>query len=281
MKNLTNNFFLILLISGLVLLLSGCPPDPSQNNLNAPDQNVSNENASTNEEVDVAYKKCDEKIDTKFIQSIIDRLPPKIKNQFGNNIDFSFKDNVLTFEGKIEGKGNFYKLLESLDKYQGDDCIRKISLVGKGDNADFEWHIDPSSGDVTPCSESDIKNAIDNSPAKDQIGKNLMYKIKKQEKLLEFENYIYGKGKFRGLMDKIVKYEGKNCVSKIVFKKGSDDSDRKELISKGFDWQICEDGQCECYGGCAPCPCMIPVDVNKNTNSNQNRNSNSENSDSN
>lgn len=283
MKNLTNKLLVILMFSGLVLLLSGCPPDPSQNNRNAPNQNVSNENVPTNENKDVAYKKCDEKLDTKFIQSIIDRLPAKIKNQFGRNISFSYRDHVLTFEGYIEGKGNLYKLLDNLGKYQGDNCIREIFLVGKGDNIDFEWRIDRSSGDVTPCREADVKTAIEESPAKKQLGKNLSYKLNFAEKSLEFEGHIYGKGKFRGLIDRIIKYEGKNCVSKIVFKKGAEDSDKKELIDPEFHWQICEDGQCECYGGCAPCPCMIPIDtnVNKNTNSNQNGNSNSENSASN
>lgn len=279
MKNLTTKLFLTLLISGLALLLSGCPPDPEQNNRNAPNENVSNENTSTNEEVDVAYKKCDEKVDTKLIQSIIDRLPPKIKNQFGNNIEFSYADNVLTFEGYIEGKGNLHKLLENFRNYQGDNCIRVISLVGKEDsNADFEWRVDRSSGDMTPCRDADVKTAIDNSPAKEQLGKNLRYNFNSAQKSIDFEGYIFGKGKFRGLMNDIVRYEGKNCVSKIVFKRGSDDSKKENLYSASFYWQICEDGQCECYGGCAPCPCLVPVDVNKNTNSNQTGNSNSDNS---
>lgn len=278
MKHQTNKILVVLFIAGLALLLSGCPPDPADNNRNAPDQNTSSENTAENAEKDVAYKKCSEEVDPELIKSIIDRLPSKIKNQFRNNIEYKYdtEDHTLIFSGYLEGKGNLYKLIDSFRKYQGDACIRKILLVGAEDSTDFEWRIDPGSGDVSPCREADVKKAIDDGPAKQQIGKNLRYTY--SEKTITFENYIYGKGKFSGMIDKIVKYEGKNCVSKIVFKGNSEEDDKKELLAQGFGWQICEDGQCECFGGCAPCPCMIPIDANKETNSSQNANSNASNS---
>lgn len=271
---------------GFVLLLSGCPADPSQNNQNNSNQNTLNENVSSNTESSdkLAYKKCKEQVNEEVIRDIINSLPSDLRSQFGNNIDFKWdplpEQRTLTFTGYIEGKGNFYKLIERFGKYEGADCIKVISLVGKNEGENFVWKVSPSSGDVTPCIESEVKDAVIKGPAANQIGKNLIYNYDRNNRTLEFENYIYGKGKLSGLMDKLVKYEGKNCVKEIVFRKGTQNSDQS-MLAAGFRWQVCEGGQCECAGGCAPCPCSEPIDVNTNTNRNTNSNENTNSSNSN
>jgi hypothetical protein len=277
MKKQTNRMLVMFIIAGFVLLGIGCTTDTSQNNQNISNQNTSNEKASDNAESssELESKRCKENVDDKVIQSIIDGLTPAIRSQFRNNINYNWdsEEQVLTFSGYIEGKGSLYKLLESFRNYEGGNCIKVISLVGKNTGENFVWKVSPSSGDVTPCRESDVIDAITKGDVKDQIGKNLIYNYDKDARTLTFENYIYGKGKFRGLMSGLNKYEGKNCIKEIIFEKGTQNSDQT-VLAAGFVWRVCEGGQCECAGGCAPCPCLVPVDVNTNTNTSSNTNSN-------
>lgn len=276
MRNQMNRMLVILVLTGFGLLLGGCPGKPPQSNQNAPNQNASGQNT----EPEALDKEC-ESVSEKDIEDMIKTLSPELRQQFSDkDIEFDYvpAEKRLIFTGRVKGQGLLYELLDKLDKFQSKKCIIVMSFVGK-ESSDFEWQLPSTPGPIELCTKASVDGAVLIGSVKEQIEdeKNLKYNFDLSKKQAEFKNFIYGKKEFSKLMNRLRQYEKKGCVEKVIFMK--DPVDRKDLYARqGFEWQICDGGQCSCDGDCKPCTlCGQTIDVNSNKNLNTNRTANNSN----
>jgi hypothetical protein len=267
---------LVVLIS-LVLLGIGCVTETpqnsevSKNNQNASNQNSPNQNSSNNNATPPPL--CTGNIDEKVLKDEIDKLPAPLKNQFKEvnsqtgTISLSYKERALTFNGYITGMAsNLSQLINTYDRFRGEDCVRIVYFEGATASEDFEWRPEKLPNPPGDCKKS-VDDIINNSSVKDQINKNLFYDFNEQTKVLTFSGHLNdkpGNGRLTSLLMQLNQPMINGCISKIVFAQDTK-SAPKPMAEAAFDWQICEGGLVECNGECVLPPCG-GSDANTNAN---------------
>ncbi len=180
-------------------------------------------------------------------------MPKDLQDQFARGtISYSFTPDTITFKGFIQGDGkNLKDLLKKFEKYRGKTCVSRISFEGQNGKGNFEWR--PAVPAPKPTSACDVDNAINNGVFKDQIGENFTFNYNPDSRELEFKGQFgdnKGKGRFVKLIDELESFMNNGCISKINFVR-ADTKDK--LFNPGFEWQLCENGMCECNGTCVDC----------------------------
>lgn len=273
MKNQTNRILVLFLIMGFVLLFSGCPADPSQNNQNRSNQNTANQNTSNDELTadELAPPPPCTSVSEQDIRDEIPRLPNPLKQQFDNgNITWSYDgpNHELIFKGYVYGNGvNLRSLLTRFNKFRGERCLWKVVFQGNPDTTNFEWRPDPNSPAPTPPNvcKKDVDDEIKNGILKSQLNHNLWFDFDESTKILTLTGYIGDKpqnGRFNAFIGQLQKFMRNGCISKIIFEPKQPATGRV-LVNRGFGWQICEYPECERNGICVQC---LVNDANTNSN---------------
>lgn len=258
---------LLVVLLAFVLLGIGCMTETPQNdainknNQNSSNQNASDQNSSANTTPPPACKSVSEE----QLKAEINKLPAQLRDQFKEvnpqtgTISLNYKAPALTFNGYITGMAsNLSQLINTYDKFRGEDCVRIVYFEGATASEDFEWRPEKLPKPPEDCKKS-VDDIINNSSVKDQINKNLFYDYdKKEPKVLFFSGHIDDKpssnGRFTSLLAQLNQPMINGCISKIVFAKDTKLAP-KPMAEAAFSWQICEGGLVECKGECVNPPC--------------------------
>jgi hypothetical protein len=274
MKNQTSKV-LALIIIGFILISIGCSGNVPQNNQSNSNSDLSNQNNSDKEiDKDKNLSMC-----TEVESKIIGALPKDVAKQLNKNLYLSYStgSQVLTLSGEIYVDYNSWqKFIATLDNFRSEDCVRVISFQGKTVNKKFKWcptnECKTESPDyVNKCNKITVIDPIFNkSSVSDQINiyNNLSQKYNTgNDGILPIIGVVKDKPNsktFSSLFADLLKIE--SCITNITLEPNSENMNNN-LLKQGFEWQICEGGQCECNGRCISCndSCVRKID-NTNTN---------------
>lgn len=278
MKIKMNKLPFTILILGLFLFIAGCPGDSSSN----PNDPAKTENSAADQTPPAAGEGAEatdaggrqkrgfaasgenlalcENVTEQDLRNETRRFPNTLTRQFDEgNIKLSFAGKKLVLKGYIYGNGNNLRaLLNGFDRFRSGRCVSTVSFEGS-DTTNFEWRPNPDSNlpSMPAGCKTEIDEIFDKSPIRDQINKNFYYKFFEQTGTLVFSGSLHdftGRGKFTSTVAQLQRLMNSGCIRKIEFT-GEIVKNFRALVAPGFEWTVCEAGQCECSGVCVPCPC--------------------------
>lgn len=258
-----------ILFLGIMILGNACSSDPSSNTAN--DLAVNNSNINGADDTGVQAPCLD-------LEQIKGTFPDSVAKQVGKNFTMEYEPRykVLTISGAVHAEFNDLRgFIGALNNFRNKTCLRMVVFKGKDTGEEFRWckNIDcsPKVPDATLCTQGKIKDLYKNVPIGNQIEKNKLNPVfnKGNDGKLDLEGQLKDEPKDRltKFLEGIDKEVG-GCIATLSFSK-LDSTGSSSMLSNGFEWQICEHPEVECYGSCCTtCPCKKDAgNSNANVNS--------------